>query len=357
MDLTTGGYQDNIIFFPGVKEQTQHGVQFNEVALEWLFENVKDDITSRTLGQYYGIVDGHLLPIGEGKKINRETFIMFVSKLKVLAQEKPRTAKLAIDILRRILEYAIENNYALDNLPLSTLKKIKISSKAEDEAKYIGEDLREKIIALSAYHHILHPIMVTLLFLGIRSAELRALRWPDIDFKTGRIKIHNSTTYELEIDPYEGILSKQDVVASTKTEAGCRIVYAPKIVLKALARWKAHCIIKKLYSHQGIVFVTTSGTMRTYSGLLSLFRRFCKKHTEELYGMNITPHMLRHTCATMLLEQKVNPRIVQIILGHAHVTTTLQIYSHVSESILMMVAKQFDDMFESIMQKKYMPVI
>ncbi len=61
--------------------------------------------------------------------------------------------------------------------------------------------------------------------------------------------------------------------------------------------------------------------------LLRSFRRICDQH--KLRGIKV--HDLRHTTASLLKKIKVPPRDTQMILGHAHISTTMQIYTHVDE--------------------------
>lgn len=75
----------------------------------------------------------------------------------------------------------------------------------------------------------------------------------------------------------------------------------------------------------GLVFCTEAGTP-LFGG--NVYRAF--KRLQARAGLpEIRFHDLRHTCATMLLSARVNPKIVSEILGHASVSITLDIYSHV----------------------------
>ena len=86
---------------------------------------------------------------------------------------------------------------------------------------------------------------------------------------------------------------------------------------------------------EAYVFPNTSPSKinerRSYSGLRSLFRRFLAKYNLE--GKGLTLYMFRHTFATMLLEEKVNPKIVAEMMGHANIKTTLNIYSTVFKAV------------------------
>ena len=61
---------------------------------------------------------------------------------------------------------------------------------------------------------------------------------------------------------------------------------------------------------------------------------------------DITFHDLRHTHATLLLEQKVHPKIVQERLGHSTISMTLDIYSHVLPNLQQEAANKMDDIFD-----------
>ena len=74
--------------------------------------------------------------------------------------------------------------------------------------------------------------------------------------------------------------------------------------------------------------------MRTYNGFRTTYLRFMRKHNLGEYSL----HSYRHTFATMLLEKGVNPKIVQKLLGHQDIETTLGTYSHVLPEVFDGVA-------------------
>ena len=68
--------------------------------------------------------------------------------------------------------------------------------------------------------------------------------------------------------------------------------------------------------------------LRSYSGTRRLLKRFNDKYGFSKYDIHF--HTFRHTFATMLFEKKINPKIIQLLLGHKSVKTTLEIYNNVS---------------------------
>ena len=80
-----------------------------------------------------------------------------------------------------------------------------------------------------------------------------------------------------------------------------------------------------LWEEQGLVFPSEVGTPRLGGNLHRSFKAALRRA-----GLpEIRFHDLRHTCATLLLRQGVNPKYVQELLGHADIALTLNVYSHV----------------------------
>jgi site-specific recombinase XerD len=87
--------------------------------------------------------------------------------------------------------------------------------------------------------------------------------------------------------------------------------------------------------------------MRTYSGLRSLLKRFISSHGLQSEGISL--YSFRHTFATILLEERENPKIVSALMGHAKVSTTLDIYSHVvSGEVYKDTAQKLDSVYSKI---------
>ncbi len=80
-----------------------------------------------------------------------------------------------------------------------------------------------------------------------------------------------------------------------------------------------------LWSDHGLVFPSTIGTPISGGNLNRSFKALL-----ERAGLPaVRFHDLRHTCATLLLRQGVNPKYVQELLGHADISLTLNVYSHI----------------------------
>ena len=90
--------------------------------------------------------------------------------------------------------------------------------------------------------------------------------------------------------------------------------------------------------------------MRTYSGLRSSLERFKKRH--GLQEENICLYTFRHIYATILLEQRENPKIVAKLMGHTRVSTSLDLYSHVvDDEVYKQTARTLDGAFDNLTKK------
>ena len=127
-------------------------------------------------------------------------------------------------------------------------------------------------------------------------------------------------------------------------EAAYRQIVIPRRLAEELIVWKdyAEHTLKLEISGDGFVFCNSkNGKMRTYTGFRSSYYHFLDRHGFPHEGMNL--HAYRHTCATVLLENGVEPKLIQQ-LGHSSITTTLNIYSHVSQELLTTAADALESM-------------
>ena len=91
---------------------------------------------------------------------------------------------------------------------------------------------------------------------------------------------------------------------------------------------KYHLLFEKEISASGYFFVNKLGKRMTEQSVRNMINSYCKLCGVE---MHITPHMFRHSFATLLLEEDVDIRYIQRMLGHSSITTT-QIYTHVTSA-------------------------
>lgn len=252
------------------------------------------------------------------------------------------TVKKCKHLLNQFFEYAIDNKWILVNPTL----KVKIKGKrniyqANDDEKYkaIPPEIRNKFLdALNKDEaNFIKPLCITLMFAGLRIGEALALTWKNIDFDNKTIKVERAITQVPKFDEQGNIKDRITVIGDTKTTCSIREIPVTDIVIKTLIQWKNKQTDRQqnnpdvsaiLTSPTSFVFANDDGSYRTYSGTRKIFDRF--KRRNRLDKFNIHFHGLRHTFSNMLFEMNENPKVIQQLLGHRDVKTTITVYNSVN---------------------------
>ena len=193
---------------------------------------------------------------------------------------------------------------------------------------------------------------------GMRIGEALALQWKHVDFQKRTITIQQSLTRELEFDREGRTQKTATALGVTKTRCSRRVLKVPDLVLQRLREWMRYVSKRKggleVLVLEGIVFVSTRTMgLRTYSGFRASFRHFLERN--GLGDQRLNLHRFRHTYASMLLEQEVNPKVAQKLLGHRDVSTTLGVYTHVVPEVCEEVTAVMNAASEQLMAGTYAP--
>ncbi len=159
---------------------------------------------------------------------------------------------------------------------------------------------------------------------GLRRGEALGLHWSDVDLDSGRARI----THTL------GAIGWQVVAGQPKTSAGRRPIALDPITVGVLRDHRKGMLEQRLlvgagFVDQDFVFSEPDGSPLHPERVYQAFKRRVRKHAFPY----LSPHGLRHTWATIALANGVHPRVVQERLGHAHISVTLQTYSHVQPTM------------------------
>lgn len=228
-----------------------------------------------------------------------------------------RTVKAHLTLLRMIFQYAVLQGHILhnpaDKIPIP--KGLKSTNRGLPPA----EDIQRVISGLSAPFGLFAYL---LLYTGLRRGEALALRYEDIDRPENMIHVSRAMYYD----------TNTPVIKETKTEAGVRSVPLLPPLAEALPSAK-----------RGLVFAGPDGGLLTQT----MFRRRWVAYTKAT-GVTATPHQFRHLYATILAEAGIDEWITKEIVGHANITTTRNIYTHLREEQLAKAAGAIGQAFQGI---------
>ena len=161
---------------------------------------------------------------------------------------------------------------------------------------------------------------------GFRRGECIALEWADIDFTNNIIHITKSTS----------IVNGKPYTKPPKNVTSVRDVSIPDYIADLLRQWQQDQETYKLsigskWAGNNYIFIQWNGSQMypstPYHTFKKVISRYNAEHKTEPLP-EITLHGLRHTSATLLISEHVDPKTVSNRLGHAQTSTTMNIYSH-----------------------------
>lgn len=246
----------------------------------------------------------------------------------------PKSVRHQYGTLVSMFGYAMAHDMLVRN-PMDKVhapKKVKhpVDALNQTETQQMLDDLPEVDISLRC-------LLLLLVTTGIRRGELAGLQWGDIDMAAGVLEIRRGVTYT----PASGIQ-----VDTTKTDCGLRTIpVMPSVVRelealrKQVQRDNPRVVITQayLFPRKG----ATIFTPRAPDSITRTVKRFMRRHGLR----DMSPHDLRHTCATLLLKQGADIKSVQDILGHADASTTLNFYVQSDLGQMQDAAEKYADAF------------
>ena len=217
---------------------------------------------------------------------NSKTILFFLLDLKRKRSYKSSTLYRKICSLKTFYEFLKRIGLTNEN-PIDNIERPKLRKRLP---QFLTEEEVEKLIMVA--DNFRNKLIVRLLYTtGLRVSELVNLNWEDIDFK-----------------------NKEIIVRSGKGGKE-RIVLVDETTLKMLLKYR-----EMTGKNKGSIFDLS---VRTVQHIIKELRERAK------LTKKVTPHVLRHTFATHLLEAGADIRAIQELLGHSSLSTT-QIYTHVT---------------------------
>ena len=265
-----------------------------------------------------------------------------------------RTIQLNQRIISSILTTAVHWQFIVSNPAL----RVQPQKVERTEASHFDLEQTEYLLGLMNEEPIKYRTMVYItLFGGLRLGELNALEWNDIDWDTNSISISKALQYL----PNKGVFIK-----SPKNSTSNRKIMLPASVMKLLREYKLwqngnKATLDNLWNDSDYVFTQDDGAMIFPDTISKWFSKFISNHNksieedasidaknkEKFLLPRVSFHGLRHTNATLLMSQNIDLATVSKRLGHANITTTLNIYTHTLEKL----DKTASDSLESLLTK------
>ena len=247
-------------------------------------------------------------------------------------------------LLHPVFTLAIRNNLIRSNPSDGVLADIKKGNKWERHKKHALTEAQQtafmQFVANSVRYRQWGPLFTVMLGTGCRVGEVIGLRWEDCDFAEETISINHSLLYRKK----EPGGACEFLVSTPKTEAGIRVIPMAAEVKRALecerelqAEVGASDIVIDGYSN--FIFTSQTGGIlspHTVNRAIERIRTAYNNQETDLANQeqrepqllpHFSAHTLRHTFCTRFCEHETNLKVIQEIMGHASITTTMDVYN------------------------------
>lgn len=202
------------------------------------------------------------------------------------------------------------------------------------------------------------PIITVLLGTGMRIGEALGLTWDDLDFENRTISVNHNLVYRrLEGEGAPGMIKH---INTPKTAAGCRTIPMLQDVYDAfLEEYQFQKITgfceEEINGYSGFVFSSANRTAIIPEDVNRAIQRVRDSYNEQelklaaeegrepLLLPSFSAHHLRHTFCTRFCENETNLKVIQSIMGHADITTTMDIYAEATEEKKQEIIANLED--------------
>ena len=306
----------------GIHTARSKSITVAQAAEDWIKAVELDGREASTVAQYRQHAHHINERIGNRKLANLTTPLINKFRDDLLEGGLSRAmARKVLSSLKSLLKDAQRRGNVAQNVALS-VKQIDADKRGEGRLETgidipTTEEIRALIAALSDRWR---PLFLTAIFTGLRSSELRGLRWRDVDLKGGELHVRQRA-------------DRYNEIGKPKSKAGNRTVPLGPMVLNVLREWKVRCPKSEL----GLVFPTSRGRIYLHNNIVRALKAtmLAAGLTDDNGEPKYTGlHALRHFYASWCINpvdrggQGLPPKLVQVRLGHSSIVMTMDTYGH-----------------------------
>lgn len=291
---------------------TNNNIKFKDFSEKWIeFNSTNKEY--RTIEEYKSLIYKYINPCFGYKKI-KDLKLYDIKQLLKEMENTPTTAKKALQIVKRILNDAVDNDIVLKNVA-QNIKAPKIVKKER-----LPLTLEQDRLLLSSKHKYA-SFFILMRYTGMRKEEIVPITINDIDLKNKTISINKAVTF----------IHNQPILKTTKNKK-TRIVPILDVVYELVK----NLVTDAINNNRILLFVKeTDKKMLTDVSIKRHLESFLNDlnqiKSDDVPKINFTCHQLRHSYCTMLYYADVRIKKAQELMGHSSADMVYNIYTHLDE--------------------------
>ena len=253
------------------------------------------------------------------------------------------TIKFIHNMLYPALEMAVDDDIIRKNPAKGSISDYGRPAK-ERVALTISQ--QEKLLSFVQKHNVYnayYPMLTIMIGTGVRCGELIGLTWKDVDTKARTVSIDHQLIYKNLGDGCRFHIS------APKTDSGIRTIPMTQDVLRAFEEQrKINFMLGKgkdveVEGYKGFIFMAKTGRPLMPSAVNNVLYNIVdaynkeevkaakKDHRKAELLPKISAHIMRHTACTRMAECRMDIKVLQYIMGHAHIDVTMEVYNHLGD--------------------------
>lgn len=307
----------------GVHTAERASITVAEAGENWITEAEHDGLERATIREYRTHLDQHILPYLAQTKLadlSVPTVASFRSMLLGSGRSQAMTKKILASLGSLLAVAQVQGRVNRNTVREFNGQRRKRGrhTKRDKRRLEMGVDIptKDELRAiLTAAEGKWRPLIVTMIFTGLRASELRGLTWAGADFDSGVLRVMQRA-------------DRFNDIGSPKSDAGKRDVPMAPIVANTLKELK---LSRENADNDALVFPNGAGNVET---LANIHRR-CLGTVQKAAGICVdadrpkySAHKFRHAAASLFIDQGMPPKRVQAIMGHETIQLTLDTYGH-----------------------------